>query len=272
MKRLLTLLLGLMLVLPGALAEAPAISGLSQDELFAVWRDAAKQLRAIGAYPFSALKAGASGEDVAALQTRLSGLNYYVPVTSSYDKATTAAVKAFQKAAGLKATGNASVEDQITLFSSTATPQPDVEYVDIKTRKFAMQGVDGKVYITSITLKIKNNTADTILRVIPGIKAYGADGAVVEQSPTYFPAIAEAYAKNPDVGKYKTMAELYATQEYDIGPGQTLAKDEAGSPIALGAVDDIKQLEIAILGYEASDAGIVMFADDDIIWIPLTVK
>lgn len=260
------------LLSPVALAEAPDISALTQDELFSAWRDAAGQLRASGAYPFAALKKGSVGEDVTALQTRLSQLNFYTPVTSEYDKVTTDSVKAFQKAMGVKATGNASVEDQKLLFGHTAVSQPDVEYISTKARKIKFNVKEGKIYLTGITMKIKNNTGKTIIRIIPGIKAFDADGSPVEQSLTYFPAIAEELAKGSKAIEFDTLSELYATVAYEIAPGQTATKDKNGSAAVLLAVDDVKQLEVAILGYEAKDEGIVMFPEDKVTWIPFKLK
>ena len=54
------------------------------------------------------LRSGAEGEAVAALQARLSELGYYAqPVSGQYDPATKTAVKLFQKANGLSASGTA---------------------------------------------------------------------------------------------------------------------------------------------------------------------
>lgn len=86
MKRFFTLLIIFILVFPVAFAEVSDISSLSEDELFVIWRDSARQLRTTGAYPFLSLKKGPSGEEVSALQTRLSELIFYTPITSKYDK------------------------------------------------------------------------------------------------------------------------------------------------------------------------------------------
>jgi len=56
----------------------------------------------------AALKSGSSGPEVTEIQNRLTELGYYAqPVTRTYDSATKAAVKLFQKANGLSASGTA---------------------------------------------------------------------------------------------------------------------------------------------------------------------
>ena len=74
--------------------------------------------------------AGSKGSLVGTIQTRLQELGYYSgPITQVNDTATAAALKAFQKANGLKADGVAGAQTQTLLFSggavaSGATPTP----------------------------------------------------------------------------------------------------------------------------------------------------
>ena len=83
------------------------------------------RLRTLGAYPFVALKSGSKGDEVTALQTRLKELGYYAKeVGATYDSATVSAMKAFEKANGLKQDGAASVADQQALYSAEALLKP----------------------------------------------------------------------------------------------------------------------------------------------------
>ncbi|NLD33504.1 MAG: L,D-transpeptidase family protein [Clostridiales bacterium] len=73
------------------------------------------------------LKKGDSGEDVKALQTRLSELGYYWgKVSGSYLDGTTAAISNFQKDNGMDSTGRADVPTQQRLYSDDIVmPTPD---------------------------------------------------------------------------------------------------------------------------------------------------
>jgi peptidoglycan hydrolase-like protein with peptidoglycan-binding domain len=69
----------------------------------------------------STLKSGNKGSKVKKLQQRLDKLGYYNgKINSKYDKATASAVKAFQKANGLKQTGQADSNTQKKLYSDSA--------------------------------------------------------------------------------------------------------------------------------------------------------
>jgi len=86
----------------------------------------------------AALKSGTEGDDVFAMQQRLAELGYLtVEYTGMYGEVTMEAVKAFQKANGLTATGEADAETLTVLYSAeakaadgaeaTATPEPESE-------------------------------------------------------------------------------------------------------------------------------------------------
>ncbi len=76
--------------------------------------------------PFRTLKKGSSGEDVYWLQMKLQELGYYKgTVTGGYYGGTVSAVKAYQKANGLKADGIAGTKTQNQLYADVlATPTP----------------------------------------------------------------------------------------------------------------------------------------------------
>ena len=68
---------------------------------------------------------GDSGNDVVALQTRLAELGYYTKaVVDNFGNGTNSAMRAFEKANGLKADGIASASDQKLLFSDQAVANP----------------------------------------------------------------------------------------------------------------------------------------------------
>jgi peptidoglycan hydrolase-like protein with peptidoglycan-binding domain len=70
---------------------------------------------------YSVLKPNSSGADVRKLQLRLSDLGYYHEgINTYYDAFVSDAVKAFQKASGLEATGIADAKTQSGLYSSGA--------------------------------------------------------------------------------------------------------------------------------------------------------
>ena len=70
------------------------------------------------------LQYGSSGEDVKALQTRLTELGYYHgKISGSYLEGSTSAIGAFQRKTGLESTGKADVETQEALFDQNALPK-----------------------------------------------------------------------------------------------------------------------------------------------------
>ncbi len=101
------------------------IESMNADELFALRERVNARLREMGAYPFVLLKQGMKGDDVTALQNRLMALGYFAGVVNgTYTLATTNAMKAFEKANGLRANGSASPEDQIALYAPGALTKP----------------------------------------------------------------------------------------------------------------------------------------------------
>ncbi len=112
-----------------ALAEATAPAGdaanpaaaYTPEELLQQWYQLGDLLRENGNYPYVALGKGDTGYEVTALQTRLAELGYYQKeIVSQYGNGTYTAMRAFEKANGLTADGEASVADQQLLFSSAA--------------------------------------------------------------------------------------------------------------------------------------------------------
>ena len=111
-----------------ALAAAPALgetvapeATASSDALLTQWYELGAQLRQLGVYPFVELTKGDQGFEVRALQTRLAELGYYKKeVVDNFGGGTFSALKAFEKANGLKADGIASASDQTALYGSDA--------------------------------------------------------------------------------------------------------------------------------------------------------
>lgn len=74
------------------------------------------------------LKYGSSGEDVKALQTRLTELKYYHgKISGNYLDGSTSAIGAFQTRNGLESTGKADVKTQEVLFSAEAIGKNDAQ-------------------------------------------------------------------------------------------------------------------------------------------------
>ena len=83
------------------------------------------RLKALGEYPFVKLSEGSKGDEVTALQERLKALGYFnAEPDGRYRQTTINAMKAFEKAAGLKRDGVATAEDQKLLFAADAPAQP----------------------------------------------------------------------------------------------------------------------------------------------------
>ena len=137
MKKTLSVLLVFMILLPlSVLGENentsipifPSKSDLTQfsdNQLLQLYEDVATTLRNRGKFPYVVLKSGATGDEVANMQRRLAELGYYTKdPTAKFDAATTAALKAFEKASGLKSDGVAAVADQEALYSAKAISKP----------------------------------------------------------------------------------------------------------------------------------------------------
>lgn len=107
------------------LLDDAALSSLTADELRILRSRIDDRLRAMGEYPFVKLSEGSKGDEVTALQTRLKGLGYFSQEPDGRYRATTVnAMKAFEKAMGLKRDGVATVDDQILLFADAAPAAP----------------------------------------------------------------------------------------------------------------------------------------------------
>lgn len=99
-----------------------SLSAYTPEELLQQWYQIGAMLRENGKYPFVELRKGDTGYEVRALQTRLKELGFYKKeVTLNYGKGTYSAMRLFEKTNHLTVNGIASVTDQQTLFSSTAT-------------------------------------------------------------------------------------------------------------------------------------------------------
>ena len=124
------LLLFLMCVAPAlSHAEGEEVQALldqmDADALFELKDRIDLRLRQLGAYPFEKLSEGSRGDEVTALQKRLIELGYYKgEADGRYRNATANAMKAFEKQAGLRRDGIATVADQQLLFSAEAPVQP----------------------------------------------------------------------------------------------------------------------------------------------------
>ena len=102
-----------------------ALEQMDADALYELKDRIDDRLRALGVYPFEKLSEGSRGDEVAALQRRLAELGYYKgEADGRYRQTTATAMKAFEKLAGLRRDGIATVEDQKLLFSAKAPAQP----------------------------------------------------------------------------------------------------------------------------------------------------
>ncbi|MBQ9010588.1 MAG: peptidoglycan-binding protein [Clostridia bacterium] len=114
------------------------------------------------------LKEGASGMEVRKIQARLAELGYYSGGTDGlYGSTTTEAVKAFQRANGLSADGQAGAKTQTKLFSATAvyaaTPVTTADPSATRTLTLGMTGND--VYAVQerlIALRYLNGIPDGV--------------------------------------------------------------------------------------------------------------
>ncbi|MDD4079824.1 MAG: peptidoglycan-binding domain-containing protein [Eubacteriales bacterium] len=124
MKKLLAVVLVLALLAP-SIAMAVELTPMSDEQILKLHESILTEMRNRGIYPYVSLKSGSSGDEVANLQRRLATLGYYTKdATGKFDGATAAALKAFEKAAGLKQDGAASVDDQEALYNAKAPVKP----------------------------------------------------------------------------------------------------------------------------------------------------
>ncbi|NLM85490.1 MAG: L,D-transpeptidase family protein [Clostridiales bacterium] len=111
MKRTLSFLLALMLLLPLVFAEQTGDEEGSSDDIVIVTSEG------------RALKLGDKGEDVKLLQTRLKDLRYYNgPVTGNYLQQTQRSIRAVQEAYGLETTGDADLNLQEIIYGDAHRP------------------------------------------------------------------------------------------------------------------------------------------------------
>ncbi len=127
--RKLVLLVSILIIatlLPAAALGFEAdLAALTDEALIDLKQQVDAQMKDRGLYIYIEMKSGASGEEVVALQERLVALGYLtVDPTGKYDSKTASALKAFEKASGLKQDGVASIADQELLFSGEAVPKP----------------------------------------------------------------------------------------------------------------------------------------------------
>lgn len=245
MKKLLALALSALLLFfaaPARAVEKTDIENMSAEDLLALRDDVNARLRELGAYPFTALKRGVKGEDVTALQNRLTELGYYAKaVNGSYDTNTANAQKAFEKANGLKQDGAASADDQRALFGQsalakptpapsptpkpTATPNRSKAYppMDYRAAGLTPDAFTGKkMSLTGTVLQALSDGADGWrLRVATD----GENGNVVYVTA---PALSFEPAKGNQIACYGTFAGLYT---YQTKEGKTVVLPALSSEI-----------------------------------------
>ncbi len=124
---------------------------------------------------YKALKKGDKGEAVKKLQKRLKELGYFDGnVAGNYYSITAKAVKEFQKAADIKATGNANVATQKALFASNAPKKSDAKKGDATSDKKDSDKKSSKVkeadwWTSNIQQVFARGTTATITDVATGI-------------------------------------------------------------------------------------------------------
>lgn len=110
-------------ILSSACAEggAPEFSSMSIEELLNMRNEINLMLEQKGYIVYFDIERGTKGEDVSAIQTRLTELGFYTgKITGKFDSETQKAFKQFEKANSVNNDGTASREDQILLFSKAA--------------------------------------------------------------------------------------------------------------------------------------------------------
>ena len=103
----------------------PDIQALDGDQLKILKDSINERLIELGEL-YDNIKSGSKGENVRLLQERLAYLGYYtVAPTGTWDKASIAAMKAYEKAAGVKTPdGNATIAEQTAIFAANAVAKP----------------------------------------------------------------------------------------------------------------------------------------------------
>lgn len=118
-----SLLVFIIVFFVSAIAETalPDISSMSIEDLLRMRDEINAQLESKGYIVYYDIERGAKGEEVSAIQERLSELGFYAgKTTGKFDSETQKAFKAFEKANGLQNDGLASREDQLILFGDAA--------------------------------------------------------------------------------------------------------------------------------------------------------
>lgn len=111
------------------------------------------------------LGANARGEEVRLLQEKLKELGYYSGnITANYQEGTVAAVKDFQKACGMEASGVADVKTQEKLYALAVRPTPTPSPVPSPTPVRTASPTPGPYQAFSKTLK-KGSSSKTVQQV-----------------------------------------------------------------------------------------------------------
>lgn len=116
------------------------------------------------------LSNGHTGYAVTALQKRLTELGYYTKkIDGQYGAGTASAVKAFQKAKGIKQTGKADAETQSLLYdASAASAAAQQQSADTETQSTAKKSGSFTTYTTdSVNLRKAESTSSLRLLTIP---------------------------------------------------------------------------------------------------------
>lgn len=124
--------------------SAEQLSSLSIDELLELRECVSEVLSQKGYVLYHDLSHGDKGDEVTSLQERLKELGFYNGnINGKYDGTTEKAVKAFQKANSLDASGIATQQTQVLLFSGegvekvTPTPKPTAKPTPTLDPKYA---------------------------------------------------------------------------------------------------------------------------------------
>lgn len=152
MKRLLTLLLALMMLVPQAFSEESSSSEVAEAESVVVTSEGRE------------LQYKDKGDDVKLLQTRLKDLYYYKgPVTGQYLDATRKSIRAVQEAYGLEVTGKADMALQQIIYGDAHRPLAKGDSGKDVNRLQTRLGELG-YYLAKVTGNYLNVTMDAVKR------------------------------------------------------------------------------------------------------------
>lgn len=111
--------------------SAPDISTMTVEELLQLQNAITMRMEQMGYAGCADIERGAKGDQVSAIQEKLTVLGYYDgKITGKFDNETQKAFKAFEKANGLVNDGIASRQDQVVLFSDVAAGRSDAMQVE----------------------------------------------------------------------------------------------------------------------------------------------